>query len=203
MKNSYKSVSDFGSNNSPANHPLTYCIGSNMNQQFLHGGNPYGGESKQCQSFMADYCASGWDSFCEYESMNKNTTLLPAGKILNSTTAGQLLIANTAARKYLVNMHNATEKYEPFDPTVADSPMIRYWVNNGSFSQIPEYSVDPLVIDKDVLMDKILEDPNVAFNILTNIYNTMKRKETLKYLKGTKLGNFYDSHPFFKERGGV
>lgn len=205
MKNSYKYVSDFGSNESPANHPLTYCIGTNMNQQFLHGGNPYGSESKHCQSFMADYCASGWDGFCEYESMNQDTALMPntGGKPLVNNTAGKLLIANTAARKYLINMHHATEKYEPFDPTVANSPLIRYWVNTGSESPTPEYAVDPSVIDKDVLMDKILEDPNVAFNILTNIYNTMKRKDTLKFLKGTKLGAFYNSHPFFKERGGV
>ena len=41
MKNSYKSVSYFGLTElSLANHPLTYCVGNNMDQRFLHGGNP-------------------------------------------------------------------------------------------------------------------------------------------------------------------
>ena len=204
MKNSYKSVSDFGANNSPATHPLTYCIGSNMNQQFLHGGNPYGSNSNHCQSFMADYCASGWDGFCEIESKNKDRSLAPSGgALLEYKTAGELLIANTANRKYLINVENAIEMYEPFDPTVADSPMIRYWVNERSGPQVFEHSVDPFIIDKDMLMDKILENPNVAFGILTSIYKTMKRKDTLKLLKGTKLGKFYNEHPYFKNMGGV
>jgi hypothetical protein len=204
MKNSYKSVSDFGANNSPATHPLTYCIGSNMNQQFLHGGNPYGSKSKHCQSFMADYCASGWDGFCEIESKNTDMSLVPSGKgLLDYKTAGDVLIANTANRKYLINIENATEMYEPFDPTVADSPMIRYWINKGSGPQVFEHAVDPSIIDKDVLMDKILENPDLAFGILSSIYKTMKRKDTLKFLKNTKLGAFYNYHPYFKKMGGV
>ena len=198
MKNLYKSISDFGSNDSATNNPLTYCIGNNMNQRFLHGGNSYGKNSSHCQSFMSDYCASGWDEFCEFASKDEEISLTS-----QTHTSGRMLIADTAARKYLINMHNASEKYEPFDPTVADSPMIRYWVKNSTGETIAEYAVDPTVIDKDVLMDKILEDPNVAFNILINIYITMKRKGTLKDLKDTKLGTFYDSHPYFKEKGGV
>uniref|UniRef100_A0A6C0H347 Uncharacterized protein n=1 Tax=viral metagenome TaxID=1070528 RepID=A0A6C0H347_9ZZZZ len=198
MKNSYRSLSNFGSNDSPANHPLTYCIGNDTNQRFLHGSSMYGAGSDHCHRFMSDYCASGWDAFCELESRNEERS-----SVSHSHNSGRLLIANTAARKYLVNMHNATEKYEPFDPTVANSPMIRYWVSNSDGGTIPEYAVDASTIDNDVLMDKILADPNVAMNILINIYNTMKRKDTLSSLKGTKIGAFYNSHPFFKERGGV
>ena len=201
MKNSYKSVSDFGlAEMSITNHPLTYCIGNNMDQRFLHGGNPdlYGSNSRQCQNFMSDYCASGWDNFCETESKNQDRSL-----ISQNHNAGELLIVNTAARKYLIKMHNAVEKHEPFDPTVANSPMIRYWVNDCGGHKRAEYAVDPLTIDNDILMDKILQNPKIVFHILVNIYNTMKRHGTLSGLKTTKLGNFYNSHPYFKEKGGV
>ena len=201
MKNSYSSISDFGSRElSPVNHPLTYCIGKNMDQLFLHGGNAstYGNNSRQCQSFMSDYCAAGWDGFCELESKNEGRSL-----VSQSHTEGNLLIANTAAKKYLFKMNNAIEKFQPFDPTVANSPMIRYWVSECGGIGTPEYAVDPETIDNDILMDKILLNPNIALNILINIYNTMKRYDTLKLLKKTKLGHFYNSHPFFKERGGV
>jgi hypothetical protein len=201
MKNSYKSVSDFGlTEMSLSNHPLTYCIGNTLDQRFLHGGNPdlYGSNSRQCQNFMSDYCASGWDNFCESESQNQERSL-----VSQNHNAGELLIANTAARKYLINMHNAVEKLEPFDPTVANSPMIRYWVNDCGGNKIPEYAVDPLTIDNDILMDKILANPKIALHILINIYNTMKRHGTLSGLKTTKLGTFYNSHQYFKEKGGV
>ena len=163
---SYKSVSDFGSNEySPINNPLTYCIGNNMDQRFLHGGNAdaYGNSSRQCQLFMSDYCASGWDDFCEIESKNTNRSYpshiqgcIDIGESCGGT-AGESLIANTASRKYLLKMHNAHENYEPFDPTVANSPMIRYWVNDCGRYGVPEYAVDPEKIDQDVVMDKILE----------------------------------------------
>jgi hypothetical protein len=153
---------------------------------------------------MADYCASGWDGFCEIASKNMDTTFVPSGKgLLDYKTAGDLLIANTADRKYLINIENVTEMYEPFDPTVPDSPMIRYWVNDGLGPQVSEHSVDPFLIDKDELMDKILENPDLAFDTLISIYKTMKQKDTLKFLKNTKLGAFYNYHPYFKKMGGV
>jgi hypothetical protein len=31
----------------------------------------------------------------------------------------------------------------------------------------------------------------------------MKQKDTLKFLKNTKLGAFYNYHPYFKKMGGV
>ena len=214
MKNySYKSISKFGPNEySDVNNPLTYCIGNNMDQRFIHGSMApvNGNNSTECQLFMSDYCAVGWDGFCELESKNTSRSfpVQPPGGVIDSSLcmgkAGDLLIANTAARKYLLKMHNATEKYQPFDPNVANSPMIRYWVSNsGSDSGVPEYAVDPKKIDDDVLMDKILENPNIALHILINIYNTMKRHDTLFELKRTKLGKFYNSHQYFKEKGGV
>lgn len=216
--NSYKDISNFGPQvaKSNTNNPLTYCIGNNMQQRFLHGGHSdiYGQNSKPCQLFMSQYCSEKWDGFCELASKNSNKNYpdqaegclsggLVACKALN---AGETLIHNTAARKYLVKMHNAQKKYEPFDPLVASSPMISYWVGNNSCMSntgIPEYSVDPKEIDQDIVMDKILQNPIIAMNILINIYNTMKRYKTLSKLKGTKIGKFYQTHPYFKSLGGL
>ena len=70
---------------------------------------------------------------------------------------------------------------------------------------IPEYAVNPLTIDTDIVMNKILMNPTIATNILINIYNTMKRRGTLSGLKNTKLGNFYNTRAFnsyFVSKGG-
>lgn len=210
---SYKNISSFGSQTqqSLVNHPLTYCLGDSMDQRFLHGSNAdiYGQNSRHCQLFLSQYCADNWDSFCEDAS--KNNSIQYPNQIGNGTyeylTAGENLIQTTAERKYLVKMHGAYKKYEPFDPNVPTSPMISYWVNNNCSSScevgIPEYAVDPKKIDDDIVMDKILQNPNIAKKILINIYNTMKRYDTLKELENTKLGRFYNSHPYFIQKGGL
>lgn len=215
-RNTYKSVSEFGSNSySPVNNPLTYCMGQNMDQCFLHGGNAriYGQHSKPCQQYLSQYCADKWDGFCEFASQNISV-MYPdqfsdstnAGVVgCNGGTAGDALIFNTAARKYLSKMNGAHKKWEPFDPTVATSPMVSYWVSDyaSSTQGIPEYSVNSKEIDNDPVMNKILAKPVIAMNILINIYNTMKRYNTISSLKGTRLGNFYNNHPYFKSKGGI
>lgn len=215
--NSYTNISNFGPNtHSPVNNPLTYCLNSSMDQRFLHGGQAdiYGQHSKHCQLFMSEYCANKWDAFCELASKNKSVHYpdqaegcTGAGVVAcKGLNAGEALIYNTAARKYLVEMYGAHKKYEPFDPTVPTSPMISYWVSDHCSTSnvgVPEYAVDPLTIDTDIVMDKILNKPIIAMNILINIYNTMKRHGTLTGLKNTKLGYFYNIHPYFKQKGGI
>ena len=44
---------------------------------------------------------------------------------------------------------------------------------------------------------------NLAFDLLINIYNTMKLNGDLQKLKGTKLGHFYSSVNYFKNLGGI
>ena len=213
----YSSISDFGSNAySPINNPLTYCVNNTMDQRFLHGGHSdiLGQHSRPCQLFMSEYCADKWYAFCEIASHNKSKSYpnniencTDSGNIsYRDITAGDTLIYNTASRKYLVKMLNAYKKYEPFDPTVPTSPMISYWVSNNcsnAISGVSEYAVDPDKIDDDIVMDKILMNPIIAMNILINIYNTMKRYGTLSKLKTTKLGRFYNTHPYFKAKGGL
>jgi len=204
MNNSYKTAISIGSNSySAVNDPLTYCLLDNMDQRFLHGGNSdiYGAHSRPCQLYMAEYCANKWDKFCDVASMNTNYFLpnnIEGYDVNPNMTAGEALIRNTAARRYLTKMSNAVKKYEPFDPTVPTSPIISYWSNPG----IPEYAVDPSTIDQDVVMDKILAKPMIASTILINIYNTMKRQGTLSGLARTKLGKFYNTEPYFVKIGG-
>jgi len=211
-RNTYRPIADFGSNAyAPINNPLTYCMNNTVDSRFAHGGqsDTIGPRSKSCQMYMSDYCASKWDDFCEYASRNTDTTNNLNNIQQDSTfaslslNAGEILIRNTASKKYLVEMINGEKKYEPFDPTVATSPMISYWVKNNYSDMVPVYSVDPTKIDQDPVMDKIINNPMIAFEILVNIRNTMKRQGTLQQLRGTKLGNLYENLPYFKNKGGL
>lgn len=209
MKSSYSTISKFGNHQkSSISNPLTYCVGDNrLASNFLHGSTSVtlGPESKNCQLFMSQYCSEKWDGFCEVVSNNRELSYYPNELSRNSVqvplSKGDYLVVNTAKNKYLVNMINGTKKSEPFDPNVAASPYISYW--DSEQTMVPIYKVNPKTIDNDIVMDKILENPKIAYELLLNIYNNMKRDKTLQQLKNTKLGNFYESETYFKNKGGL
>ena len=215
----YKCISNFGQGaaNTPANNPLTYCLAQTIDNEFTHGGigkTINGVYGKNCQTFMSQYCSNKWDDVCEYASNNRSISY--PNNIqncetcndvqCNCLTSGELLIQNTATRKYLTEMLGGCNiKYEPFDPTVASSPMISYWSKCNSCNTqgnnnecVPVYEVNPKTIDSDPVMNKILNKPIIALALLVNIYNTAKRKRTLDNLKGTKIYNLFMSTNFQK-----
>ena len=215
MSNSkYACISGFGqsvSRNDPTQDPLTYCLLRTIDAPFQHGAlatTISGKYSKNCQSFMSDYCAKNWDGVCEFASQDRNTqlpnnlqTCSSSGVACDGLNAGEILIANTAAKKYLTQMGcTCFLKYEPFDPTVAGSPMISYFNstcnNQGNQTCIPVYAVNPTTIDKDNVMNKILDKPIIAWSVLINIYNTAVRLNKLDELKGTKIHAFFTSKQF-------
>lgn len=199
----YAQLSHFGNSAVNAlpvwnNDPLTYCIGSNASQAFNHGSNAstYGQNSPQCQVFMAQRCAQGWDGVCEFASTKAANpdftqvadTMFAGNKEIVGLTAGEVLLRNTAQEKFRVNMLNCTLKTEPFDPINPTSPYIAKWVGQNC---VPQYAVDPFKIDQDIVMHKILDNPKIAMQMLTNIAITMKRQGTFHLLRGTRLGSFY------------
>ena len=210
---SYSSISKFGqmAQPSPVNNPLTYCVNNTLDNKFLHGGTGdmhliSGGQGcENCQLFLSDYCAQGWDGYCEYASQNLDPRYPSSMDIPNCgvtpqgynkaicLTQGEVLVRNTASRKYLVKMIQGKEIWQPFDPTVADSPMIRKWVQtDGPLTMTPIYAVDPNNIDNDEVMNKILQVPRIAVDILANIRMTMTRNGTISQLDNTKLGDFFN-----------
>lgn len=200
---SYQKIITFGStaaNSLPVynNDPLTYCIGSNASQRFNHGSNAdiYGQNSNACQVLLAQRCANMWDDVCEYASSSaanneyatRASTMGAGSYPVIDLTPGELLLRNTAQEKYRCAMNYCdlkTEQFNPIDPT---SPYISYYVGQNCS---PEYEVDPKTIDSDIVMNKILDRPQIAVQMLTNIKNTMRRKGTLGSLAGTRLGKFY------------
>ena len=210
----YKCISNFGQGaaNAPVNNPLTYCLEQTLDSEFMHGSIAEtigGANGKHCQAFMAQYCANDWNEVCEHASKNRST-LYPNNLQKCGTgsdveckdlTAGEILIQNTATRKYLVEMGGLCNiKYEPFDPTVAASPLVAFWeggcTTQGDGGCTPVYAVDPKKIDNDHVMNKILAKPIIAWSLLVNIYNTAKRKNKLNELKGTRIYRFFMSTPF-------
>lgn len=200
----YSPVANFGSNVIKKN-PLEYCI-PGVDAQFQIGtlGYLYGPYSGKCQVLTGTHCAKEWDSFCETMSQDKNVVypnqvknfmypeILPLGTI----TAGQNLIRNSAFYKYCKVPDNC-KTYEPFDPTDPNSPIIWYNTDISTYSKscFPVCDVDLNVIDNDMLMDKVLMNPQACMDILLNIWFTAKIQGKIDRLMATKVGRFMAAYP--------
>lgn len=181
------------------NDPLTYCLGDNISQRFNHGGNAdiYGQNSKPCQAYLSERCAKNWDNVCEYAysphanveyKIRANPVSFGEGREARGMNSGEILLLNTAQKKYLWKMFNCEAVTEPFDPMVPASPLITTW---RGVNCIPMYAVNPRTIDTDTVMDRLLAKPWIAQNLFVNIRNTMTRRGDFYMLKGTKLGRLY------------
>ena len=143
MCNSYKNISKFGSNNSPNNDPLTYCLYADVDKTLSHNplGYQYGPANRNCQIYMADYCSKdgAWSNGICQLAFSKQSQVQPQtggvtkysgfnpdnGNVLNgNVTEGQNLLRSAAQRRFLDLSGCPYDEY-PFDPTVASSPMIR------------------------------------------------------------------------------
>jgi hypothetical protein len=199
----YTRISQFGNsevNSLPVfnNDPLTYCIGNNASQRFNHGSTAatFGQNSRPCQVYLSQRCAQNWDGVCEYAASpaanNEFTqvagTMFAGNNQILGLSPGEVLLRNTAQERFRINMLNCDLRVEKFDANNPGSPYIAYYVGQNC---IPQYGVNPSTIDNDIVMNKILDNPRIAMQLLTNIKNTMTQMGTFHQLKGTRLGDFY------------
>lgn len=214
----YQNISSFGPEvrSLPINNPLSYCLSEGMDNSFMHGG--YAGKmlnrkTAPCQSYISEYCSNNWDEYCEIESQNQsksynslNTKQNSFSNSLVGLTAGEVLIYNCAMKKYVIRREgNCEEVKKQFDPTVASSPMYSQWVSGNSMCGsagtcssgedcVEIYGVNATTIDSDPLMNKILNKPIIALDVLKRIYNDMAKDKTLESLNGTRIGAFFISN---------
>lgn len=228
--NDYRSIAQFGKINNISTDPLTYCLPDGLNSQFLHGatGKIFGKYNRHCAEFMSERCSDKWDDICEAASTNNNANYPDMSqKEVNCArlTQGEILVRDTAYKKYRMGAKNCAYQCEPFDPTVADSPLVCYetdtacsvgdsrtsicavlntqgkilekgvCVADGSSATcLREYGITPAQaasLDKDPVMNKLIDDPYIAPLLLQRIYGTMKQRGTLALLRNTRLAALY------------
>lgn len=204
--------------------PLTYCLLDSFNSQMLNGptGKQNGKYSKNCTQFLSNRCAVEWDSACEAVSQDMNIYYPNSAQPRDSTSRistlsyGDKIVRDTAFKRFRSNVYNCNLQCQPFDPLVANSPLVCYETpsgaaigpskntlhigNNGcqveqdggceSEYEVTEAQAQQL--DQDIVMNKLLRSPWIAPDLLGTIYMTMKNKGTLGLLKGTYLGSYFD-----------
>lgn len=198
MSAQYNTFYEFGKsiNNqveSPFNssNPLTYCLTPTLGSQFMHGSTSsrllYDTNNHACESYMSQRCAKEWDGFCEsYQLLNidsywPNDAPIDARAFTfaqgflrnNRPTVGQILVRNSVNIRFL---HYPSLYYseEPFDPNVANSPLIRRYSNYNTGPSIIKPIGD---IDKNEHVLLMLKNPKVCFDVLARLYLGFARSE--------------------------
>jgi hypothetical protein len=199
---SYVKISEFGKQAAyaPVNHPLSYIMSGQMDSSLMHGSDRINDNSRESAIYAAEYCAKGFDKFCEVMVSNPEPQYFPeqihgytynGNNIPKMMTKGDVVLMNTAKTKYLMEMIGGSPNQVPFDPTVAASPLITVWT--GEYMQPQYYIPKGLDVDSDPVMLRLLNRPLIAIDLLMNIYANMTKLGRIGELQGTKLGTFFNN----------
>lgn len=164
------------------NKGLALCLMDGTDERLSWGptvANRLGPASEGCQAFMAEYCANGWDKYCDiyYTKNNLDDTryfpnnFAPRSEFC-SPSLGESLLQNAAQLRYFNLPCNRTWQ-EPLDYTDASSPMITKYIDRRDMNQasLNPKTVNNRTIDQDPLMQRMLTNPNVVEQELKAIYH--------------------------------
>ena len=225
--NGYQPISQFAEflnyrNTNPVDpsNPLTYSIVPTFNSMFLHGASISKLNnrtwSRNVQNFMADYAAIHWDGFSEaYVLLNTDTVWANSAAIdihaytlcmsyLNyKPTQGEQMVRNGAERRFLWFPYTPVMQ-EPFDYTVANSPLVTYFTPLYNSGPCLFRNLDcPERVENDPLMRKVLEDPQPCLDVLVRIYGAYRNSHPQVRIQGTTLADYFEKKAYYFERAGA
>ena len=213
----YSKFIDFGKqinpqiqNDTNAANPLTYCITPSLNSQFFHGSSSsnqlYSTMNTSCTNFMAQRCSTQWDDYCDaYLQINTdnywpNMAVIDRLAYQNANqffqirpTVGQNLLRNACYYKY-IDTSDLSSSIEPFDPTVANSPLIKIFQEYVSRYSTVIHLSDPEEIRKDTLIPKMLSHYPICMDVIGRIYLAFLRKEKGVHIENTPFQSFFQQH---------
>lgn len=191
----YAKLSNFGPYASRPDE-LAQCILGGLDAEFTfpESSRTFGRGSKHCADLLAERCAGCWDGLCEAVSQRSEraytdeTVTCCADGPCPYLTAGQQLVRDTAIRKYTVHSRWDKVSCQPFDPLRAESSAICTKMGARQFG-LSQAQIAAL--DTDVVMYKVLQNPQIAPEVLRGIFVFLKRMSIFSQISGTELGKFY------------
>lgn len=154
----------------------------------------YGPQSLTSQTFMAQKCAGNFDESCEFLACDKTIIESNVGKVMatqftscpNGTTIGDALVGNSSQRRFcdLGQCTNIPELFNPLDPS---SPVINKIVCGEQTDIVCRPPSNP---DQDILLNKVLDRPDMHVDILLNMHRNSKNDRD-KFV-GTRIGRLFE-----------
>lgn len=198
-RNNYARIKNFGCSTVSPNY-YSACLDNTVDAGFLMGADPqtWNSRSQECQSLLSQHVAENSKQSNQFDAIsiaainlqgqgfpnpiaNCTSNLSNVGGFIKDQNYGSQILDNAGWMKYcgFDNANVYMTNVNPNDPSSPLVPVIR-GINVKSVC-----TVDPKTIDKDPLMNALLQNPQDHVGLLQNIrYNTPN-------LQGTKLGNFY------------
>lgn len=210
-----------GQSSNPANvaNPLSYCIIPDYSTFFEHGPTLSSLLNKTscfaCQNFMAEYGSHHWDVFCETAlQINRETQFANNAMLGNSQcntlcnqyfgykpTVGEMVLRNASERRFL-HWKQLRSRYEPFDYTVSDSPLVAVYPIGELCLGRPSFRFlsNAAKVQEDLLVGKMLQYPITCFDVLLRIYEGVYLYADPDIdIKNTSLHTFFETnHPLFQ-----
>jgi hypothetical protein len=214
-RQTYAAFGNFGSSMNPqvndpfdVSNPLSYAVLPSFGQVFLHGGS---GDSvlfnrvyaPNCMNFMAEYAAlHGGDPFVlTYMRVNLDTYWPNMAVIDRESmttcynaftvrpTLGEMMMHNACERRFL-DFPSVPYYYEPFDPTTANSPMVRFYSQRGTVGKALFKNLDKKKddIDQDYWIQQMIDNPEPVLDVWVRIWLAVQKKEL--DIKGTIIEPF-------------
>ena len=206
----YAKIANFG-NIQPvfATDPVGYSVVKDIDSSFDVGPTSrlFGPDQPNSQLYMAEKCAKEWDGACELLSRNNDANKCNAGKIVSplfktpypdGTTIGDFLVDNAAVRRFcdLSSCKITSEPYNPMDPK---SPIVSRYTDDGYTMCLP-VCTPPENPDHDILLNKVLDQPEKHVDILVNMYKNVKDRKKYENTRIGMIFNLFDVY-FSKNTG--
>lgn len=209
----YAQISKFGANLNPklTLDPVGASIYKDVNSSFDIGDTAvlYGPKHENSQLYMAEKCSKNWDGACEYLSRDNTDTNCNSGKIgspLFSTllppgkaNIGDYLVENASVRRFC-DLSSCSVSQSPYDYTNPNSPMVSSYGCCGMSECLP-VCMPPENPDQDILMNKVLDKPDVHMDLLVNMYRNVMRNNLRSKYANTRIGYVFNLLDLYAKMG--
>lgn len=211
-RSNYVPLKNFGTALAPVlrTDPIAYSIYRDIDSLFDEGSmaHSFGPASKSSQCYMAERCSKNWDGACELLSRNNDTSKPNVGLVESplfrqnapgTMSIGDYLVLNSATRRFCnFDTCSVTEEiYNPNDPT---SPMVRQIGSYGSRPCMPVCKV-PENPDNDVLLNKMLNQPQKYLDLLLNMYHNCRNDKSIQ--SDTRIAQIFKLFDMYFARQAV
>ena len=200
----YVQISKFGTslNQKLTLDPVAASIYKDPDSSFDIGDSAvlYGPSRANSQLYMAEKCSKDWDGACEFLSRNKDTSKPNIGKIASplfqttlppgKETIGDFLVENASVRRFC-DLSSCNITQEPYDPNNPDSVWVSSYGCCGVNECLP-VCMPPSNPDNDILLNKVLDKPDLHIDLLVNMYKNVNAKGLRKNYENTRIGQIFN-----------
>lgn len=200
----YVPIAKFGASMNPVMSidPVAASVYKDVDSDFDIGEMAirYGPRSKESMLYMAERCAKNWDGACEFLSRNRDANAVcnqarissPLFRRINppnSETIGDILVENTAVRRFC-DLSSCAVTSSPYDPTNPNSVWVKQYGCCGTTTCLP-VCFPPDDPDNDIVLNKVLDKPDLHLDLLVNMYKNVNNQKLRGKYVNTRLGRIF------------